>query len=103
MNFIDVMDPTRVVCPIQNQDSKKNSVVCRVFWQSSKGLVFSGTTEIPKRLFLNGDEPEYQQVARVGFLPEPKATERAAREAAKAKPRSKDRRRSRDEDFEDEE
>ena len=106
-SYVDIMDPSRIIRPIADSKQKGN-VVCKVFWQGQKAgataLTFGGTVELPKHLFLTGEEFEGSQVARVGFLPESKATERAAREAARVKPRDKDRRRTRSgQDFEDEE
>lgn len=107
-NYVDIMDPARVLRPVQ--DSKeKGKVVCKVFWKGETGgrqvLNYAGKVELPKNLFLSGDEPEHAQVARVGFLPEHKAERLAPKQ--KVKPQSrKDKRRvqkQRDESFEDDE
>lgn len=101
-SYVDVMDPARVVQVVQ--DSKTpGKVVCKVFWKGQTAgkvaLTYGGQVEISKNLFLTGDEPEYSQVSRIGFLPESKAV----RLEPKPKLTKPTRGKRRDEDFEDEE
>ncbi|HVI40637.1 MAG TPA: hypothetical protein VM577_08255 [Anaerovoracaceae bacterium] len=99
-DYVDCMDPSRVVRPVQN--TKSGTVECRVYWRQRVGdkevRVFGGITNIPQNLFLSGEESEYSPRRSTGFLPEGKA---AALPTKAKKARRAPKREERDEDYEE--
>lgn len=77
-DYVDQMDVTRVVRPLQTQtNASSDTVEVQVFWRQRKGdqevRVPGGKAFIPRRLLLTGEEHQYDARARVGFIPDSKA------------------------------
>lgn len=78
--YIDAMDSTRVISVVN--DNGNGTFRCKVaFKVGRKGLVHMGSTNLSKKLFLSGSEPEYQQSRRTGFMPVSESTATAPVEA----------------------
>lgn len=68
MDYLDLMDPSRVLRVI----SKNNThFLCKLFWidPKTKHGMYGGNISLPKSLFLSGQEDPRSSDYRTGFMP----------------------------------